>query len=368
MSRGPAAGIVHVTDTTGFGGAERAMLLLVEELGRIGFEQELVLTPDAPADLRAAAAAIGLPVRTMPALPEGATGLRRLPAFARDLRRMRPGIVHAHLTYPLACKFPLAAARLAGVPGIVATEQLMLEFPFPPHVRVQHRFVAGGVDRFIAVSEHVADELAALGWPRRKFVVIPNVVDLRRFPPAPQPPPGDGRVVLALARLDPQKGLDHLVRAAAHMPGVTVRIAGDGPLRDDLEALARREGIADRVTFLGARADVPDLLAGCDVFVLPSLYEGLPLSILEAMAACRPVVASDIPGTRQAVIDGRTGLLVPPGDDAALAAAITRVLDDPTLAAELAQGGRRLVEEHHASDAGARRVAAIYEELGTTPR
>ena len=368
MSAGATTGVLHVTDTPGFGGAERAMLLLIDELGRLGFEQRLLVHPHAPAGLLDAAAALGVPVATVPDLPEGLTGLRRLPGFTRRLRAERPGIFHAHLTYPLACKFPLAAARLAGVPGIVATEQLMLEFPLPPHVRIQQRFVAGGVDRFIAVSEHVTDELADLGWPREKFIVIPNTVDLRRFPAAPTPRAAGERVVLALARLDPQKGLDHLVRAAARMPDVTVRIAGGGPLRGELEELARAQGVDDRVTFLGERSDVPELLEACDVFVLPSLYEGLPLSILEAMAAGRPVVATDIPGTRQAVHDGRTGLLVPPGDDAALATAITRVLDDPALGVTLARGGRELVEERHASDAGARRVAAIYEELGTSPR
>jgi glycosyltransferase involved in cell wall biosynthesis len=140
-------------------------------------------------------------------------------------------------------------------------------------------------------------------------------------------------------------------------------LAGDGPLRADLEAEARDLGVAGRCVFLGQRADVPALLAAADLFVLPSLYEGLPVSVLEAMAAQRPIVATAIGGTDEAVTNEVTGLLVPPRDAAALASAIRRMRADPALARRLASGGRERVEREFSSDVTARHVMLIYDEI-----
>ena len=111
------------------------------------------------------------------------------------------------------------------------------------------------------------------------------------------------------------------------------------------------------------RRDVPDLLACCDLFVLPSLFEGLPVSILEAMAAGKPVISSAIGGTNEAVIDGQTGLLVPPGNPAELARAVTCLLSNPTLAAQMAANARARVEQEFSAEMMVQRVDAIYEEL-----
>jgi glycosyltransferase involved in cell wall biosynthesis len=130
-----------------------------------------------------------------------------------------------------------------------------------------------------------------------------------------------------------------------------------------LEALAARLGIADRVRFLGTRDDIPDLLAACDVFALPSLYEGSSLAVLEAMAARRAVIASAIGGTDELIEDGRDGLLVPPGDPEALAAALARLLNDAELRARLAANARERVEREFSRERMAARVGAAYEEL-----
>src|SRR5262249_5244968 len=132
-------------------------------------------------------------------------------------------------------------------------------------------------------------------------------------------------VVLTLGRLDAQKGYPVLLEAAAQLPDADFAVAGEGPERDVLEDLAGRLGIADRVHFLGHRTDVPELLAAADVFALPSLYEGSSLAVLEAMAARRAVVSSAVGGTEELIEDGESGLLVPPGDAAALAGAIRRL-------------------------------------------
>src|SRR4029453_11595231 len=138
-------------------------------------------------------------------------------------------------------------------------------------------------------------------------------------------------VILTPARLHPQKGHEYLLAAAAQIPDATFVLAGDGPLRSELEVRARELGIAGRCLFLGERADVPDLLAAADLFVLPSLFEGLPVSILEAMAAGRPVVATAIGGTDEVVTTEQTGLLVPPRDPVAIAAAIRGLRAEPAL-------------------------------------
>lgn len=365
----PRRVICHFSDTSGFGGAEAALLGLVEGLSSLGEEQIVVLHHHAPNALKDELQARNVPLQLVDAVPDGLSGVRRLPRFVGLLRRLSPMVFHAHLTMPLACKFPLLGAQLAGVPAIIATEQLMLEFPFGRSARYQQRLVARRVDRFVAVSDHVARSLAALGWPADKLTVIPNAIDVGRFAF------GDERVarshaapiVLTVARLDNQKGHEYLIEAADALPEVRVLIAGDGPERARLEELARRSPASSRIEFLGARRDIPELLAGCDVFVLPSLFEGLPLAVLEAMAAGRPVVASDIGGIDEIVIPEMTGLLVPPRDAGALAAAVRRLLDDPGLGHRLGEQAHELVRSRYQQSRMARDVLDLYRAV-TAPR
>jgi glycosyltransferase involved in cell wall biosynthesis len=170
-------------------------------------------------------------------------------------------------------------------------------------------------------------------------------------------------MVLTVARLEEQKGLEHLVEAAALIPDVVFVIAGEGSRRAPLEARAQALGVHDRLVFLGYRQDVPDLLACCTVFVLPSLFEGLPLAVLEAMGAGRPVVATRIGGTDEIITDGYTGLLVPPRDSVALARAIRRVLSDTDLARRLGKAGQRRALYEFSAERMAAQVTHIYDEL-----
>ncbi len=140
-------------------------------------------------------------------------------------------------------------------------------------------------------------------------------------------------------------------------------LVGDGPERGALESQVATLGLRDRVQFLGYRPDIPGLLAGCDLFVLPSLYEGLPLSILEAMAAGKPVVATAIGGTDEVIVPDCTGLLVPPGDAPALATAIRTLLADPPLARRLARAGQARVATMFSAAQMVRQVTQVYDEL-----
>jgi len=219
-----------------------------------------------------------------------------------------------------------------------------------------YRYLA---DRYVTPSERVRRELLAYGYygPDR-IRAIPNGVEI-----PPDDPAARGRiraelglgaapVLMATSRLHPQKGHRHLLDAfallRASFPALRLAVVGDGSERQNLEEQARQLGLADSVAFTGFRADVADLLRAADLFVLPSLREGLPNTALEAMAAALPVVATAVDGVPEAVVAGETGLLVPPGNAARLRDAVARLLTEPDLAARMGRAGRERVREHFA--------------------
>ncbi|MBA2246036.1 MAG: glycosyltransferase [Gemmatimonadetes bacterium] len=360
--------VMHYTDTVGFGGAERMLLATLAGLDRQRWRPVLLHYAN-PSAVRLAEEAQRLDVETRVVPSTG--GLAKaleLAQLARMLHAERTAVLHAHLAWPLRCTRGLLAAKLARVPAVIATQQLFAEL-HSRRARLKHRTVAAGVDRYIAVSREMERAMRPL-VPRRRLSVVPNGIRVHDFARTRSPATraallrsGERALVLTVARLDWQKGLDQLLQAAALVPGVRFVIAGEGAERARLEREATALGIADRVDFLGERSDVPDLLASADLFVLPSLIEGLPVSVLEAMAAGVPVVATDVPGTREAVQDGETGVLVQPGDPPALARAIRRLLEERSLAARLAEAGRCRVRREFSVEAMVGRVMGIYEEV-----
>lgn len=365
-----ARSIFFYTDSRVLGGAENAMFMLLESLDRGEWRLTLLLEDAAGTEpLAERAAALGVPVRRIAPLPLGLEGARRVPALARLLRRERPEVFHAHMSSPVACKWGLAAAVAARVPAVLGTVQVGGYEPPGRSAYWQLRALARGVDRYLAVSRDIARELVEeLGWPEEKIEVVYNAVDPARLeveaPPGLRDQLGGGRpLVLTPARLDAQKGHRFLFEAIAEVPEATLVLAGEGPEREPLEALAAQLRIAERVRFLGPREDVPELLAACDLFALPSLYEGSSLAVLEAMAAGVPVVSSAIGGTDELIEDGESGLLVPPGDAAALAAALRRVLGDGELRLNLAARARERVERDLTRERMAARVTGVYREL-----
>jgi glycosyltransferase involved in cell wall biosynthesis len=365
-----ARSIWFYTDSRELGGAELSLLMLIEGLDRTRWAPTLLLDDAAGVKpLAERAGELGATVRRVRPMPLGIAGATRAIGLARLLRSERPAVFHAHMSWPLAAKWALAAAVAARVP-CVGTVQLIPEFELERSSFLQLRLLARAVSRYAAVSNDVAAELAErFRWPAGKIDVVYNAVRLERFgAPAPaglrEELGGAGRpLVLTCARLDEQKGHDVLLRAAAGLPGVAFAFAGEGPLRSGLEALADDLGLADRVAFLGRRDDVPALLAACDVFALPSLYEGSSLAVLEAMAARRAVVSSAIGGTEELIEDGRSGLLVPPGDVDGLRAALARVVEDESLRARLAGRARERVERDFTPRAMVGSNERIYTEL-----
>lgn len=219
-------------------------------------------------------------------------------------------------------------------------------------------------DVVAVVSEGMRELALAAGVPAGRVVVAPMGVDIRRFRP---PAAGNRSGLLFVGRLVEGKGVDTLIEAfallAAGHPDLRLVVVGDGPLRPGLEARVMTLGLADRVAFTGALAAdaVADAMRGAVVLAMPSRSEGLGLVAAEALACGCPVVASDIPGVRDVVRHGETGLLIPVGDAPALAAALACVADDPAQAAALAEAGRAHVQSTFGWPAVARRYRGLYE-------
>jgi glycosyltransferase involved in cell wall biosynthesis len=202
-------------------------------------------------------------------------------------------------------------------------------------------------DHLVGNTKSICDYLVQEGWPRSRTWYLPNFVDATEAPPIPRKSldtPEDAPLLLALGRLHVNKAFNVLLEALGQLPETYLWLAGEGPLRQSLEAQATQLGIADRVRFLGWRMDVPSLFAACDLFVCPSRHEPLGNVIIESWAQRRPLVATQSQGPRALVADGETGLLVPIDDAPGLAAAITRVLTEAELAESLVSQGRLAYE------------------------
>ena len=216
--------------------------------------------------------------------------------------------------------------------------------PMRRHQRALTRLVARAVDGVVAVTERQVPPLARAGYARERIAVVPNGVferDVSGVAASPELGGGDAFHVLCAARLAPDKRVDLFVeamrRAHRERPELRGWVAGDGPERERLERLADGSG----VTLLGARRDVLELIRAANALCLPSEAEALPMSILEALALERPVVATDVGGTVEQVVDGETGYVVPPGDAAALARALGALAADRERAVAMGAAGRR---------------------------
>lgn len=308
--------------------------------------------------------------------------------LARFIRKWRPDVVHSHaLRADIWCGL---VGRLAGVPLIVCT----IRNHDSQVLRMEHsvlvgrlaaaasRFAVGLADSLVAVSEGVAHYLTSdQRVPAAKIHVIRNGFDFERLTEARASRDGllgefgweAGDVVVGtLAILKPRKGLTYLVQAArdvlsAH-PRARFFIAGEGPERQALEAEIARLGLEKRVLLLGQRRDPLALLDLADVYVLPSLFEGLPRSLLEAMAFGKPVVVTDIGGSREVVEHQESGLIVAPRDATGLAGAISRLVASPDIRREYGAAGRRAVERQFDARRTATAHEVVYDLLATRRR
>ena len=291
------------------GGAERCLTQLAVRIDRSRFTPVVYCLGPRPvredASCLPALAKAGVEVHCL-----GGRGIWQFPAVARRLKRLltaqKPQIVQTFMFH--ANLLGRIAARRAGVKAVVAGVRVA-ERAARWHLRLD-RLTQRWVDRYVCVSQSVAEFSAKqAGLPPEKLVVIPNGIDLDKYP-AGQPADlrafgiaAGRRAVTFVGRLESQKGVDWLIATAPHwlakLPDCDLLLVGDGPLRPSLEAAANGAGIADRVHFAGWRPDIHEILAASSLLVLPSLWEGMPNVVLEAMASRLPVVASDVEGVRE---------------------------------------------------------------------
>jgi glycosyltransferase involved in cell wall biosynthesis len=289
--------------------------------------------------------------------------------LARHLRQRRADIVHSHNQRPHYLS--TLAACLARVPVLINTRHGP-SADASLRSRLNRRAMAALSQVIVAVSADTGDIAVRLdGIARRKLRIILNGTDLA----AARFARGEARqrldlcqgafVIGAVGRLVPVKDHASFIaafdRVRSQIPGVAAAILGDGPLAAELSAAARARG-CDSLRFHGHRADAVALLPAFDLFVQPSLSEGISLSVIEAMAAGVPVIATSIGGNREAVGDSEAGVLVPPADVGALASAIVALACDPQARARLADAGRRRVEMRFSVDAMARAYDTLYLE------
>ncbi len=353
--------LLHIITSLRTGGAERLMTTLLPRLQGMGHEAELLLFDGSRTPYYEELERAAIPIHSLSigqrAMHDPLLGLR-LRAF---LRSHSFDILHTHNT---PCQ--LLTALTASGPTLFTTEHNTTNRRRKwQWYRGIDRWMYGKYRRVICVSRQVEENLAIqLASPRLRgrITTVPNGIDLGAYRAA-QPDKAlqrqwqGRRILIMVAAFRYQKDHQTLLRALAALPDdYILLLAGDGECRPQCELLARQLGVADRVSFLGFRTDVPSLLATADLMVMSSHWEGCPLSAIEAMAAGLPVVASDVQGLSETI--GEAGVLFPHGDHKALASACQRILEDGGLRASLAARGRE-----YASQFGIGRMASEYERL-----
>ncbi len=372
------------SDAEAIGGAERYLEIVATGADRSRFRVRVVLTKAKPVDaLALRLKAAGLAVTRVTPAPTLSRVAGLLATFF-ELLIHRPSVLHANMTDPRACNSVLLVARFLRIRRIAATEHLP-DSPFDDKpAPFRHRVARRTTTRAIALTESGKQSLTDQGLHPERVSVIKNGLP---DPGAPSPErreearaklwPGladDVPILGYIGRLAEQKEPELLLEAAKLvtmlLPSARVALVGDGPERPQLERLAQSMGLAHAVRWLGWRDDAQALLYGCDCLILPSSYEGMPLVLIEAMAAGVPVVARQISGLDEVVDDGVTGYLVRTPPDAPratiaalLAAAITKIFRDKLTGARFSVAARARYLEHFTDAHMLESTAAVWDDL-----
>ena len=358
--------ILHVDPERRFGGGEAQVMGLLRHLVATGQRQTLAADPDGK--LWRVAAAQGISV--IPLRVRNHVDLLAGWRLARVMAGRRYDIVHFHTARAHAMSLFLGPASGA---RRVVTRRMDYRPRGGPYARWLYN---RAVDAVVAISDGVRDALLSAGVDRGRIHVIPSGVDIQRYQAtdrlrsaarAQYGLGADASVLAVVGALEPRKGHAALFDAVARLrqPHVRILCAGTGSLQEQLRAKCAALGLGGQVLFLGWVDDVATVLAAADLVVMPSLQEGLGVAALEAMAAGCPVIASRVGGLPEALDEGRAGVLVPPGDDAALAVAIDGLLRDPARARALAAAGHERVRSRFTMAGMAEATLALYHTLIT---
>lgn len=372
--------ILHIVGDSKFGGGSVVILRLAQKAKELGWKVD-VLTTDSI---------------FQGVLKENKIGIVNLDVIWRDIRIFRDikglyrlykflknnkyDIVHTHTSK--AGFIGRLAAKLAGVPIIIHTVHgfAFHEESNPLFLYVfssLERLASYWCDRIVTVSNfHKEWALELRIGNIHKIVAIPNGIPFERVIPTKSyfdmrkdlGISNDEFVILATGRLAPQKGLEFLIRAIPYLDKMIVKpykilIVGDGPLRNYLRDLSKELHVEDKVMFLGFRTDIGNLLNMCDVVVLPSLWEGLSIALLEAMAAGKPIITTTIGSNKEVIQDGYSGILVPKKDPIALANAIYKIFINKELSSRLGENAKKVYFEKYQEDLMLEKYINLYKEL-----
>ncbi|MFQ5678526.1 MAG: glycosyltransferase [Gemmatimonadota bacterium] len=367
--------VVFCVDNLEIGGTELNAVRTAERLDPSRFGMTVVSLQDSHGPLVARYKEAGIPVHSF-AIGRlfGRRSLRQGMRLARFLRRNRSDVFHAHDIYSNI--FGVPWARAAGVPAVIASRRWWLAEPRRGH-RVANRLAC----RFAHVVLANCPSVAGLvrdgdGVEESRIAVVPNFLEEKAFERMAEAErrqtlerlgvPGGARIVGCVANLRPPKDHATLLRALAS-PALGDRVhlvlVGEGPCRPDLERLARELGVELRVHFAGRLSNDPNPHGLFEISVLASVSEACPNSVLEAMAAGSPVVATRVGGTGDVAVDGQTAILVPPGSPEAMAAAIGRLLEDPDAARHMGEAGRRRARKEFRASEAMGRLEGLYRRL-----
>jgi L-malate glycosyltransferase len=367
--------VFYLVDSLNVGGTETQAVELARRISMAGYDVTLgCLRAEGPlAELLR-----GTEVLLKEFHPKGGidspAGLYQLLRLSWFLRREKFDIVHTHDLWSNLLGVP--AARLAGVKAIISSRRDLAHFDwYRGKRRVWLRRIQNLSDIVVANAAAIRDALVTEdGFALEKLRLIHNGVDVEKFQTGGDgrrdlfPAFGNGSLVVLVGNMHTDvKGHPWLIDAAPavvrEFPSTRFVLVGDGEQRATLEAQVARLGLERNFLFLGRRSDIPKILAGCDIAVLPSRAEGLPNAVLEYMAAGLPVIVSRVGGNAELIEEGVTGLLVPPEDSPALSGALLRLLQDPALAQQLAQRGYDFAFQNFSFDRLLREVDALYTEL-----
>jgi glycosyltransferase involved in cell wall biosynthesis len=355
--------ILHVDPERNWGGGEAQVFGLLSYLAAQGHRNDLLTHPDG----RLWAEAGKLTVARLPLMVRNDLDLRAIPRLRRQIGAAGYDVVHLHTkrAHALSLWLPRGGRN----PQYIVTRRM----DYAERKNCYTRWLYNRrVDGVVAISQIIVELLVDAGVERRKIRLIHSGIDPSRFASAALPQNVHTGVVTlgCLAVLEERKGVEFLIDAAAKLQSQGARlhwlIGGDGSRRSALESKARALGLDDQVKFLGFVSKPEIFLQGIDIFVMPSLFEGLGVAALEAMAAGKPIVATRVGGLAESVLDGQTGILVPPRDGKAIAEAVAQLVSDPPMAQRMGlQGRQRALEHFTLTQMAAQNEAYYYELLGT---